>query len=113
MKLFDNMPYGRVTGIGSIAIGIVFILMNVGTIYYNGTYYPKLLYTGIIIIFFGIGIFLFPGGNFKKGDIPAETKHLKYIWQQAPILHRVLWIIFTAAGVICAIKLMIVLKRGF
>jgi hypothetical protein len=75
MKYFNNMCYGRETGIVSILVGIAFLLINTGTIYYNETFYPKLLFVGIVIIFFGISLVIFPGGDFKKADVPVDAKH--------------------------------------
>lgn len=98
MRFFENANCGRVNGAAGIIVGILLIALNAGTVFYNSTFYPKLLFVGIFIAVFGVGLVIFPGGSIRKGDVPEGTSHLKFLWANAPRLHRAMWILFALAG---------------
>ena len=111
MKFFENANYGRANGTAGIIVGILLIALNAGTVFYNSTFYPKLLFVGIFIAIFGIGLVIFPGGSICKGDIPAGTHHLKFLWSNAPGLHRAMWILFALAGAAAGAAAIFFLKQ--
>lgn len=102
MKFFENANYGRINGIIGIFVGILFIAFNIGTVYCNSAFYPKLLFVGIFLLVFSAALIIFPGGDTRKGDVPAGTHHLRFLWANAPWLHRGMRIVFAIAGAAAA-----------
>jgi hypothetical protein len=83
-------------GIGMLILGIVFVAINYFTITYEQMYLPKLLLAGCIIGFMGLGLILFPG---PATDLKDSSGYWKKLWKESPVLNRVMWIVFTLAGV--------------
>lgn len=96
--MLKNSKYGL--GIGLLFLGIVFVVINYFTISYEQVYLPKLLLSGFIIGFLGIGLILFPGPVLDQSDVSGSWKRL---WRESKVLHRIMWIVFTLAGVAAGI----------
>ncbi|MBN1498690.1 MAG: hypothetical protein JW982_00920 [Spirochaetes bacterium] len=105
MDFFGNMRYGRASGIWAVLIFIVFAVYNFYSIINNQTYSPKLVVTGIIMLFLGISLILFPGGNFTRNDYKGQRIGIKFIWTQAPVMHRAIWCTAVICGVISGMQM--------
>lgn len=82
-------------GIGLLITGIVLAGMNYFFIVYENFYFPKLLLTGIIVTFLGLGFLLFPGRAPQEGE---SGQYLKNIWKESSGFQKFMWILFTLAG---------------
>ena len=83
-------------GIGLLILGIAFVAINYFTLTYEQMYLPKLLLAGCITTCMGLGFILFPGPAIDPKD---SSGYWKKLWKESPVLNRIVWIIFTLAGV--------------
>ncbi|NER15854.1 hypothetical protein [Spongiivirga citrea] len=103
---------GRVIGIvllviGGALTGILIVLVT------TAQSLPKLLVAGPSLVGLGIGMFFFPGTNctYKEMNRLGSKKGLHLLWSDAPILHRIIWIIGGIIGLAVSFKIMI--AEGF
>lgn len=85
-------------GLGFLIVGLVLILINYLSISFTDYFYPKMLIVGLSVSMFGIAMVLFPGG-----DIPENTPNgqkINVMFKGAPLLSKIMWVAFAAAGVI-------------
>lgn len=90
-------------GIGLLLVGIVFVAINWYLFHYQNQYMPKLLISGIVIFFLGLGFTIFPFAQFE--EIDTKT-YLKHSLKEAPLLIKLIWLCFLALGVVAAIMVM-------
>ena len=96
--------------IGLLVVGGLFVVVNLGAIQF-GYYFPKWLAATPAIILVGLAMLLFPGA-----EPPAEieqAKRTRYFFGKAPLLNKIAWIVFGAAGVAIGVYLMTRFDRGF
>ena len=100
--MLKNSKYAL--GIGFLALGIVFVLVNYLAITWEDMYFPKLLMAGILLTVLGIGFLLFPGVD---ADVSNSKGYFKRLWKGSPVLHRIMWIVFTLGGIALSIWVMV------
>lgn len=91
--MFKTSKYAL--GIGLLITGIVLAGINYFSITIENYYFPKLLLSGIIIAFMGLGFILFPGRAVQEGE---AGQYLKHIWKESSGFQKFMWILFTLAG---------------
>jgi hypothetical protein len=96
--MFKTSKYAL--GIGLLITGIVLAGINYFSITFENYYFPKLLLTGIIVAFLGLGFILFPGRAPLEGE---AGQYLKNIWKESTAFQKSMWILFTLAGAIIGI----------
>lgn len=79
-------------GLILLACGLVIIAINVAVLFLSNYFFPKMLTVGVAITLLAPIFFIFPGGSIDK---MPETKDMgKALMQNAPTLHKVMWIIW-------------------
>lgn len=86
----------RVLGIALAFVGLLFVGINGVMIKSADSFLPKLFVTGMIILFLGIGLILFPPYDAKMDD---PTLYFKEIFQKTPLFYKFMWLIFILLGV--------------
>jgi hypothetical protein len=94
------MKKGRPLGITLLVVGILFIGVNYFLIYNATFFFPKMILIGFPTSMLGLAMILFQGGDFS-----AEIKvpKPKEMFKNAPLLHKLMWILFTLVGLIIGI----------
>ncbi len=91
--MLKNSKYA--IGIGLFFTGLVLAGINYFSITLENYYFPKLLLTGIIVAFMGLGFIIFPGRAPQEGE---AGQYLKHIWKESSGFQKFMWILFTLAG---------------
>ena len=90
-------------GIGLLIVGVVFVAINWYLYHYQNQYMPKLLISGIVIFFLGVGFTIFPGTYSEEID---SKNHLRYLWEDTPLKIKLIWLLFLMAGIVAAVMIM-------
>lgn len=108
----NKLKAGRFIGSILFVIGVILTLLLIYWVT-SAKSLPKLLVAGPVFVLLGLGMFLFPGGNVTVQEINASGSEegVKRLWKDAPILHRVIWIVFGVIGLIIAYKILV--TQGF
>ncbi len=85
-----KVKIGYKYGLVMLISGILLVGINVGMLYLNNSYYPKLLTVGIAIAFLSPVFFIFPGATLDKMPVGKDIN--KVFWKTAPGIHKVMWI---------------------
>jgi hypothetical protein len=87
-------------GLILLACGLIIVGINVAVLFISDYYLPKMLTVGIAITLLAPIFFVFPGGSLEK---MPETKDMgKALMQNAPMLHKVMWIVWGIISVAIA-----------
>jgi hypothetical protein len=89
------MTHGLKNGIIFLVLGVILVIVNLFMIQ-SGSYFPKLLLIGTTFTGLGLGFILFKGGN--PGSEVAPKEKSKIHWREAPVVSRIMWILFAIAG---------------
>lgn len=105
-KHVANMQYGKLFGIVFSMFGAVILLLELSFISNSGQYHPKFLISSIFFLGMGLTFFIFSGGKFSKSDYPnvdfdAKTGFM-LLWNQAPQLHKIIWVVAAIVFIIIA-----------
>lgn len=92
------MKAGRLIGIIIIFLGTL-AMISLFTIFSDSEYVPKIVLSGPALIIVGIAMSIFPGGNITVQELNTKEKTKGYIWTDAPVTHKVAWLIAFAMGV--------------
>ena len=84
-------------GIGLLIVGVLFVAGNWYLFNYQNYYFPKLLISGIVILFIGLGFTLFPGAHSNEVD---SRQFFKYKFKNTPWVVKLIWLGFLAMGVV-------------
>ncbi len=91
-------------------LGIVFLVLGVllsifGYSMYNdaGFSFKFLLFMPSIATL-GLGLIFFPGAEVHTEQIKAKEKEWKDVFSTAPVLHKAMWVVFSAIGFIAYIN---------
>jgi hypothetical protein len=87
-------------GLILLACGLVIVGINVVVLFASDYYFPKLLTVGIAISLLAPIFMVFPGGTLDK--MPEMKDMGKALMQNAPTLHKAMWIIWGIASVAIA-----------
>jgi hypothetical protein len=91
--------------------GIVIVGINVAMILISKQYFPKMMTVGVAISLLAPIFFVFPGGQIDK---MPETKDMgKGLFKNAPMLHKIMWIVWGIAAVIIAVLGLIAFDPNF
>lgn len=85
--------------------GLVLVGINVGMLYFSDSYYPKLVTMGMAVTILSLIFFIFPGGSVAK--MPEGKDLNKVFWQNAPVIHKVMWIVWGIVSIGIAFFLLI------
>ncbi len=67
----------------------------------SGYYFPKLIALGGVLLFLGIAMLIFPGGEIPEGTPP--DKQIKTSFRNAPITNKIMWFFLPAVGLALSI----------
>jgi hypothetical protein len=90
-------------GIGLLLVGIVFVAINWYLFHYQNQYMPKLLVSGTVIFFLGLGFTIFPGAEIDETN---SRSYLKNKLKETSWLIKLIWILFLLAGVLATVMIM-------
>ncbi len=89
------MKHGMKMGLILLVLGLIVIGINLFMIN-GGSYFPKLLLIGPCLALLGFGYMIFKGGDIAN-DVPNNMKS-KLHWKNAPVLSKIMWIVFGIGG---------------
>jgi hypothetical protein len=75
-----------------LGFGLVMVGINVAMLYFSRNYYPKVLTIGMAISFLSFIFFIFPGGT--VAEMPPAREMNREFWSNAPLLHKIIWIVW-------------------
>ena len=88
-------------GLVFLVFGLAMIGVNAIMLYLGNNYFPKLLAIGIALSILSLVFFIFPGGVSSNKMVGKDIN--KELWNNAPRLHKIMWIIWAIVSVICAV----------
>jgi hypothetical protein len=92
-------------GLILLIFGLVVVGFNVAMIFFSESYFPKLSAVGIAITLLAPIFFIFPGGSLEK---MPETKDMgKMLMSNAPVLHKIMWIVWGIVAIAIAMYTLI------
>ena len=94
---------GYVSAGAVFLFALLFLGINVYSFTKNNEYYPKYLYGGFLSLFWGIALIFFPGGKRKVADYPGGNVQFWQLWNEAPKLHRYVWMAATLLSVVVSV----------
>jgi hypothetical protein len=88
-------------GLILLIFGIFVVAVNVAMLFFSERYFPKLFAVGIALTLLAPIFFIFPGATLDK---MPETKDMgKILFRNAPVLHKVMWIVWGVVSVAIAL----------
>ncbi len=88
-------------GLVLLIFGLIMVGINYALLHFSNSYYPKILAIGIAISSLSLVFFVFPGGTIVK---KSEGKDMnKELWNNAPGLHKAMWVIWGILSIALAI----------
>ena len=96
-------PRSRTMGYALGFCGLAFVLINYITLMSSDTYFPKLLLTGIILFFLGLGMVFFPPYAANMND---QSTYFKEVFQKTPMINKLMWLVFIGLGVVAIVLMM-------
>ena len=100
------MKVGRIIGIVLLVLGVVAIV-SMYTIFSSTNYLPKIVASAPALIIVGLAMYLFPGGDVTNKELNEKTKSAGFLWTDAPLLHKFIWIFALLLGAAASIYQMI------
>jgi uncharacterized YccA/Bax inhibitor family protein len=96
------MQLGRFVGIMFLFLG-GFLTAFFDTMYRDGSYI-KILIAGPGLLFVGIAMLFFPGGNITLDESKTQQKEAGVFIEEAPKSHKIAWGVALLAGVALAMN---------
>lgn len=93
------MQLGRIFGIAFLVIGLTLAFGAYYQIQESGSV-MKLFLAGPALMGVGFGFIIFPGGSISTEESKSKTKDPKLVTGDAPMSHRIAWVIFGILGFI-------------
>ena len=108
------MRYGYAASIGFFLCAAIVLGLNVFLLRSDGTFMPKFLAFGMVLLGMALILIPFPGGNvpFKELKDRQRAGEKGLFWKLAPMLHRVMWIITIAVSIGFGVWLALDLEHG-
>jgi hypothetical protein len=100
------MKVGRLIGTVILVLGIIAIA-SMYIIFSSTNYLPKFVASGPALIIVGLAMYIFPGGDVTNKELNAKTKAAGFMWTDAPLLHKIIWIFALLIGVAASLYQMI------
>lgn len=101
---------GKTIGIVLTILGLILSIILI-IVLPDANSLAKILIAGPALVTIGIAMIIFPGGNITTAELNAQTKPSSVIWSDAPLLHKIVWIVAGALGIAIAFYLLI--SQGF
>ena len=111
MEIPKPVKAGYRYGLILLVTGIVLVAINTLMIVFSDRYFPKLLVTGAAITLMAPVFFIFPGGTLDK--MPEMRDMGKALFRNAPLFHKIIWIVWGIAAVAGACIALFWLDPGF
>lgn len=96
------MKAGRFIGIALAIIGVVTVTFSLSIITTLGAV-PKIVVCGPAIGIVGLAMIIFPGGDITLKELSSKVKPRGFLWTDAPISHKLIWIVTFIMGVVISI----------
>lgn len=98
-----NQKAGKSIGLILIVLGCILTIILISLVV-SASSLPKILIAGPCFFSIGIGMLTFPGGNLTLEKM--KTRGAKSLWVEAPITHKIAWVIFGITGLGISFKIM-------
>lgn len=95
----------RALGILALIIGTFLFFINYTMAADAGFYFRKFFRLSVFLICIGITFTIFAGKPLTAEQKKDKENEYKYFWKNAPLLHKIAWVIGIAGGFILSVSL--------